>query len=178
MVETQLGLETDFVMIWTTIKIVIMMMETAVEQKSRKTFVWNANVNVSRKKNWHKTEKYSIQSVCIFLDFTCKTDEDCNGNGYCKVENKLRVCKCYPDYMYALDCSIFSCKWYTTLTKLNDNNTQSRQMLRFHLHWDISCPEVFRHTKACSFETVQALELFETLSTCLKKFASFLAPLG
>ena len=87
------------------------MKETVVEQKSKRTFALSANASVSRKqKIYLKTVKYCIQSVPTILDFTCKTDEDCNGNGYCKVENKLRVCKCYPDYMYALDCSIFGCK--------------------------------------------------------------------
>ena len=48
-----------------------------------------------------------IVYVFLFiLAFTCKNDEDCHGNGYCK----LGECKCLPDYMYALDCSIFSCK--------------------------------------------------------------------
>ena len=47
MVEKQIGLEMAFAMILTTIKFVVMMMETVAGQKSRKTFVLSANANVS-----------------------------------------------------------------------------------------------------------------------------------
>ena len=59
--------------------------------------------------------------VCIFtffLVYTCKHNSDCHGNGYCKREFHLEVkrvvgvCKCEPNYMYALDCSIFGCKYH------------------------------------------------------------------
>ena len=45
--EKQIGLEMAFAMILTTIKFVAMMVETAVGQKSRKTFVLSVNANVS-----------------------------------------------------------------------------------------------------------------------------------
>ena len=39
--------------------------------------------------------------------FTCKTDEDCYGNGYCHA----RECKCSANYEYAQDCSHHGCKY-------------------------------------------------------------------
>ena len=65
--------------------------------------------------------------ICIFnkdslsyLVFTCKSNSDCRGNGYCKREFHLEVkrvvgvCKCDPNYNYALDCSIYGCKYHLT----------------------------------------------------------------
>ena len=43
-----------------------------------------------------------------FPVFTCSTDRDCYGNGYCKT----KVCICLPDYEYALDCSVYGCKFF------------------------------------------------------------------
>ena len=59
--------------------------------------------------------------VSLFsLVYTCKFNSDCHGNGYCKrefhleVERVVGVCKCEPNYNYALDCSIFGCKYQLT----------------------------------------------------------------
>ena len=49
-----------------------------------------------------------IESIVIFLlVFTCKTDKDCYGNGYCHA----RECKCLANYEYAQDCSHHGCKY-------------------------------------------------------------------
>ena len=42
----------------------------------------------------------------LFLDYTCKENADCHGNGFCKA----RVCNCFSNYEYALDCSLRGCK--------------------------------------------------------------------
>ena len=43
----------------------------------------------------------------FLLVFTCKTDKDCYGNGYCHAGE----CKCFANYEYAQDCSIYGCKY-------------------------------------------------------------------
>ena len=49
-----------------------------------------------------------IESIIFFfLVFTCKTDADCYGNGYCHA----RECKCSANYEYAQDCSHHGCKY-------------------------------------------------------------------
>ena len=56
----------------------------------------------------------------ISLVYTCKYNSDCYGNGYCKREfhfvlmRTVGVCKCDPNYNYALDCSIYGCKYHST----------------------------------------------------------------
>ena len=47
------------------------------------------------------------QSYFFFLVFTCKTDADCYGNGYCHA----RECICSANYEYAQDCSHHGCKY-------------------------------------------------------------------
>ena len=65
--------------------------------------------------------------VSLFsLVYTCKFNSDCHGNGYCKrefhleVERVVGVCKCEPNYNYALDCSIFGCKYHLTALAVNN----------------------------------------------------------
>ena len=49
-----------------------------------------------------------IEPISIFLlVFTCKTDKDCYGNGYCHA----RECKCLANYEYEQDCSHHGCKY-------------------------------------------------------------------
>ena len=85
-------------------RLVAMMMETAVDYPWKKTFVLNASVKVYQIafRQWNKLNQYHyLPSV-----FTCKTDEDCYENLYCHA----RECKCLANYEYAEDCSIPGCK--------------------------------------------------------------------
>ena len=55
-----------------------------------------------------------IDSINVFpyLVFTCKTDKDCYGNGYCHANGRgSRECKCLANYEYAQDCSHHGCKY-------------------------------------------------------------------
>ena len=86
-------------------RLVVMTMEIAVDYPWRKTFVLNAFVKVNQIafNQWKKLN----QSYFFFLVFTCKTDADCYGNGYCHA----RECKCSANYEYAQDCSHHGCKY-------------------------------------------------------------------
>ena len=51
-------------------------------------------------------------NVSPYLVFTCKTDKDCYGNGYCHANGRgSRECKCLANYEYAQDCSHHGCKY-------------------------------------------------------------------
>ena len=54
----------------------------------------------------------------------CKTDKDCNGNGYCQA----RECKCSANYEYAQDCSIHGCKYIRHTANLHVS-------FYFYLNW-------------------------------------------
>ena len=100
------------------------MVATAAVYLFKTIFVLIARVNVSEtqtKLRMILLIKIHVQIVCSsFLVYTCKYNSDCHGNGYCKrefhllVKRVVGVCKCQPNYMNALDCSIFGCKYHLT----------------------------------------------------------------
>ena len=63
---------------------------------------------------------YLLHISLSSLVYTCKYNSDCHGHGYCKREfhfvlmRTVGVCKCDPNYNYALDCSIYGCKYHST----------------------------------------------------------------
>ena len=44
----------------------------------------------------------NYQGLKLFLDFTCKFNEDCHGHGVC---NELGTCECQPGWETKPDCS-------------------------------------------------------------------------
>ena len=78
---------------------------------------WYSEKWVGRQASFSPSRYVNTDSLS-YLVFTCKSNSDCRGNGYCKREFHLEVkrvvgvCKCEPNFMYALDCSIFGCKYH------------------------------------------------------------------
>ena len=102
----------DFVMTSTTINNVTMMMVTVVDQPlNRSIFAWTVPANVNK-----ITANASKSIILIYFlpDYTCKIDADCSGNGYCQAS----VCICNANYEYAVDCSIYGCKYLTNIHSL------------------------------------------------------------
>ena len=80
-------------------------------------FFIKVRFTLSPQTNFDKKSVQLLSTSLSSLVYTCKYNSDCHGNGYCKREfhqalmKTVGVCKCLSNYNYALDCSIYGCKY-------------------------------------------------------------------